>query len=226
MVIGWLRLYYRYPDGEELTVVGSVDPDSGKVVFDDFHRADCIPTAFLPARSYSGAGRMARQFSSALKAKQDKEVLNALQIIEPNVQRIEVIAEPSGPSTYLDIGLDALVPLAVCDEGTVRLFSVILELLASKNGVLLIDEIDNGLHYTVMPTLWRLLGELVEKHNVQVFGTTHSDEMMRSALEAFADREGILGLFRIDRRSDRHVMVAYSDEAMQGVREVPFEVRG
>jgi AAA15 family ATPase/GTPase len=142
------------------------------------------------------------------------------------VQRVEVLSEPSGPSIYLDVGLDALVPIAVCGEGMVRLFSIVLELIASRGGVLLIDEIDNGLHYTVMPTLWKLLGELVEKHNVQVFGTTHNDDMMRSALEAFAGRAGLLGLFRIDKRGDRHVVVASSDEAMQSVREVPFEVRG
>ena len=118
------------------------------------------------------------------------------------------------------------MPLAACGEGVVRLFSIIVELAASRNGVLLIDEIDNGLHLSVMPNLWTLLGQLVEKHQVQVFGTTHSDEMMRSALGAFADREGILGLFRIDKRGDQHIMVGYSDEAIEAVREVPFEARG
>ena len=61
---------------------------------------------------------------------------------------------------------------------------------------------------------------MVEKHNVQVFGTTHNDDMMRSALEAFAGKEGMLGLFRIDKRGDRHVMVSYNDEAMEAVLEV------
>ena len=70
------------------------------------------------------------------------------------------------------------------------------------------------------------LGGLAQKHNVQVFGTTHNDDMMRSALKAFAGKEGTLGLFRIDKRGDRHVMVGYSDEAMEAVLEIPYEVRG
>ena len=118
------------------------------------------------------------------------------------------------------------MPLAVGGEGLVRLFSIIVELTASRRGVLLIDEIDNGLHYSVMPNLWKLLGDLVEKHQVQVFGTTHNDDVIRSALEVFAGKAGRLGLFRIDQRGDRHVMVAYNEEAMESVREVPFEVRG
>jgi len=100
--------------------------------------------------------------------------MDGLKIIAPNLQRIEVVSESIGPSIYLDIGQDALVPLTVSGEGMVRMFSIILELISSRNGVLLIDEIDNGLHYTVMPKLWKLLGALVEKHDVQIFATTHN----------------------------------------------------
>ena len=142
------------------------------------------------------------------------------------MQRIEVLSEITGPSIYLDVGLEVLVPLAVCGEGLVRLFSITVELAASRNGVLLIDEIDNGLHYSVMPRLWQLLGQLVEKHDVQIFATTHNDVILRTALEAFRGLPGVLGLFRIDKRGDRHVMVGYDDEAMAAVLDVHFEVRG
>ena len=135
-------------------------------------------------------------------------------------KRIEVLSEPSGPSIYLDIGLDTLVPLAVCGEGMVRLFSIILELVASRNGVLLIDEIDNGLHYSVMPKLWELLGELVEKHQVQVFGTTHNDDIMRSALEAFAGQRGDARTIpdRQARRPSRHGRLQRGSD--EGVLEI------
>ena len=106
------------------------------------------------------------------------------------------------------------------------MFSIIVELITSRNGVLLVDEIDSGLHYTVMPKLWEVLGALVKKHDVQIFATTHNDEILRSALESFRNRPGVLGLFRIDKRGDRHVMVGYDDEAMEAVRETHFEVRG
>ena len=50
--------------------------------------------------------------------------------------------------------------------------------------------------------------------------------MMRSALEGFSRTEGMLGLFRIDKRGERDVMVSYSEEAMKGILEDHFEVRG
>ena len=224
--LGGLVLHARDGAGNTAQTSAILDASSGKVMLSLSSRADVVRTTMLSARSLTNSARDAQQFSTLRKAKQDQELIDALRIIEPRVQAIEVLSEPSGPSIYLDVGLDVLVPLNVCGEGMVRLFSIVLELIASRNGVLLIDEIDNGLHYTVMPKLWMLLDTLSERHNVQIFGTTHNDDIIRSAMEAFVDKDGTLGLLRIDRRGDRHVMVAYSEEAMKGVLEVPFEVRG
>ena len=159
--------------------------------------------------------RDAQTFSSLRKIKADADVFEAVSIIEPRLRRIEVISEVTGPSIYLDIGLDALVPLAVCGEGVVRLFSIAVELAASRGGALLIDEIDNGFHYTVMPRLWEFLGDLVERYDVQVFATTHNDDILRAALRSFAHRPGVLRMMRIDVRGDRHAVASYSDEAME-----------
>jgi ABC-type cobalamin transport system ATPase subunit len=225
-VIGGLRLRYRDAEDKETITSAIFDPKSGKIDAPPQERTDFVRTTLLSARAYSSLARDAQQFSFLLKIKQEQDILDAVQIIEPDVQRIEAISEAGGPSIYLDVGLDTLVPLAVGGEGLVRLFSIIVELTASRNGVLLIDEIENGLHYRVMPSLWRLLDTLTQKHHVQVFSTTHNDDIIRSAMETFVDKEGTLGLFRTDKRGDRHVMVAYSEEAMRGVLEVPFEVRG
>lgn len=225
-VISWMQFRYKYGDGEEINSGARLDAGTGKFDLDCVERHDIIPTRLLPARSYASPARVALEYSSALKEKRHDDVINAIRIIEPAIEGIEVLAEPSGPSISLDLGLDRLVPLAVSGEGMVRLFSIILELIASKDGVLLIDEIDNGLHYSVMPALWKLLGTLALKHCVQVFGTTHNDDIIRSALRSFSDSEGSLGLFRIDKRDNRHVMVAYDEESMEAVLREHFEVRG
>ncbi len=226
LVIGGLQLRSKDAAGNPISANATFNPGSGNIEIRGVFRPDVVGTRLLSARATPTPAHDAQHFSSLLKKKQDRDVIEALRIIEPSVQRIEVLSESSGPSIYLDIGLDALVPLAVCGEGMVRLFSIILELIASRGGVLLVDEIENGLHYTVMPDLWKLLSGLVDRHEVQVFATTHNDDIIRSALELFAGREGVFGLFRIDKRGDRHVMVGYSEEAMEGVREVHFEVRG
>jgi AAA domain, putative AbiEii toxin, Type IV TA system len=222
------RLDYTYTDGlgEEKQTFARFDLQTGGIHARPSMREDLVSTTLVSARFHPGQLEDLHLFSALIKRKQEGDVLDALRLIEPALERIEVLSEPGGPSFYLDLGLDSLIPLALSGEGIVRLFSIVVELISSRNGVFLIDEIDNGLHHSVMTKLWRLLGVLVEKYNVQVFATTHSDEMMRSALEAFSGTEGKLGLFRIDKRLDRHNMLGYSDEAMEAVLEVPFEVRG
>jgi hypothetical protein len=225
-LFGGIRLDTTDSGGNAIAMEARSDAGSGNVTLSGSRRPDVVRTTFLGARFYPDQARDAQTFSTLRKVKEDADILEALTILAPEARRIEVLSEITGPSVYLDVGLQALVPLAVCGEGLVRLFSITVELTASRNGVILIDEIDNGLHYSVMPKLWELLAALVEKHDVQLFATTHNDDMMRSALEAFAGKEGALGLFRIDKREDRHVMVSYSDEAMEAVLDVPFEVRG
>lgn len=225
-VIGGLRLRYTSADGDEMTTTAMFDPKRGNIEAASKERDDFVRTTFLSARAYSSMVHDAQQFSYLLKIKREQDVLDAVQILDPRVQRIEVLSEPGGPAVYVDLGLPALVPLAVCGEGFVRLFSIIVELTASRGGILLVDEIDNGLHHSVMQSMWTLLAELAVRHNVQIFGTTHNEDIIRSALSAFADDASNLGIFRIDRRPTGHRVAAYNEDAMQAVREEHFEVRG
>jgi hypothetical protein len=225
-IIGGLRLLYTAADGTQYTTKALYRRRRHRIFATSMDRDDFVRTTFLSARSYPSLERDAQHFSIVVRNKQEAEVLQAIQIIEPRVERIEVLSEPGGPSVYADVGLESLIPLAACGEGFVRLFSIAVELTASRGGVLLIDEIDNGLHYSVMASLWMLLRELCAKHDVQVVATTHNEEMIRSAFTGFDEDLEDLGLFRIDRRGDDHVAVRYDEEAMRAVREDHFEVRG
>ena len=51
-----------------------------------------------------------------------------------------------------------------------------IALISAKGGVLLIDEIDTGLHYTVMADMWKLIAQTAAELDVQVFATTHSSD--------------------------------------------------
>jgi len=65
-------------------------------------------------------------------------------------------------------------------DGINRVLTIILALINSDNGFLLIDEFENGLHYSVQEKLWSIIFELSKKLNVQVFVTTHSNDCIKS----------------------------------------------
>ena len=89
-----------------------------------------------------------------------------------------------------------------------------LALAAAKGGVLLIDEIDTGLHYTVMEKMWQLVLETATRLDVQVFATSHSRDCYESlaaiaAPNASEDRR--ITIQRIDPAHERAVLFTEQD---------------
>ena len=73
------------------------------------------------------------------------------------------------------------LPLRSMGDGINRILTIILAMVNCENGYLLIDEFENGLHYSVQEKLWEIIFYLAERLNIQVFATTHSND----AIEVF-----------------------------------------
>ncbi|MCK4441719.1 MAG: AAA family ATPase, partial [Sulfurovaceae bacterium] len=65
-------------------------------------------------------------------------------------------------------------------DGLGKFVYFILLLLSQKSSIILIDEIENGIHYTNLDKLWEIILTISEQQNVQVFATTHSKECIES----------------------------------------------
>jgi hypothetical protein len=226
LTIDSLRLTYTDANDREMVTKAKYDKENRQLDVTPMDRDDYVRSTFLSARSYSTMERDARQFSHLVRIKQEQEVVNALTVIEPRVKRIEVLSEYGGSSVYVDLGLPSLIPLAACGEGFVRFFSIIVEVTSCRQGLLLIDEIDNGLHHSVMQRLWKLLGKMCADHEVQLVATTHNDELVMSAVDSFVSQPEDLAVFRVDRTDKGHKAVRYDEELMTSVRDAEFEIRG
>ena len=117
------------------------------------------------------------------------------------------------------------VPLKSLGDGAVRLFSAALALANSRNGFLLIDEAENGIHYSVQRNFWRMVLRSAHKDNVQVLATTHSWDCVRGFAQAAAaeDAEGVL--VRLDRDGEEMRAVEYSEAELETAAEQGIEVR-
>lgn len=110
----------------------------------------------------------------------DKEllVIEALRIIEPSVERIAFIEDSSRTrSAVIKLSnIPNVLPLKSMGDGINRILTIILALVNADNGFLLIDEFENGLHYSVQEKLWEIIFKIADKLNIQVFATTHSED--------------------------------------------------
>jgi AAA15 family ATPase/GTPase len=112
----------------------------------------------------------------------DSEVLKAFQILDPAIESVESFSIGE-PRLYLRRKGEKRLPLSLFGDAVNRVADIILKLVNSEHKILLIDEIENGIHYTNQRNFWRILLRLAVELDTQIFATTHSLEM----LQAFAD---------------------------------------
>jgi AAA15 family ATPase/GTPase len=115
----------------------------------------------------------------ALTEKEDL-VINTLRIIEEDLEKISFIKEESSSRERRVIAkirnVTERIPLKSMGDGINRVLAIILGLVNADNGYLLIDEFENGLHYSVQEKLWETVFNLSQKLKIQVFATTHSND--------------------------------------------------
>ncbi len=171
-------------------------------------------SVYVSARAGYSAENPER-FSRLEEVGKEGELLPALRLLEPRLRKLAVSVTPTGPLLHGDIGLLRMVPLPMMGDGIGRLLTLLLSLTASKGGLLLIDEIDTGLHYSVMVDVWTAIATSARDADVQVFATTHSLECIRAAQESFTRSDPYdLSIHRLDRDNSGDIAATYYDEEM------------
>lgn len=93
--------------------------------------------------------------------------------------------------------------------------------------ILLIKNIEMGLHYTEFSPLWIKLIDFAILHRIQLFITTHSYECIESLIDVCKYRypnEDLVRLFRIEKK-ERHEAYAFTQEQLAAAIESGVEIR-
>ncbi len=185
------------------------------------------PIAFIPSKGIANPQDEAERFSRLEKANRHHEVEDALRRVEPRLKRLTVIASGKTSMVYGDLGENHLIPVSLMGEGMVRVLSIASTMANNKDGIVLIDEIENGLHYSVLPHLWKMIFETARTLNVQVFATTHSDECLHAASQVVQQNSYTtdLRLFRLDLNNGRTAVTNYSAHELAAAIASDQEVR-
>lgn len=162
-----------------------------------------------------------------LTPKED-EVVRALQIIEPDVERISFTSRQTSKSGIIIKmrGQRDPIPLGSMGDGMRRILTLAMSAVNVENGFLLIDEIDTGLYYEVQADMWRLILETAQRLDVQVFATTHSWDCVSAFQEALGNVNSEIGkLFRLDMKYGKIRAVEYLAEDLKIAFQQNIEVR-
>ncbi len=125
---------------------------------------------------------------------------------------------------WVDVGLREFVPLPAMGGGMTHIAHLVLTAATAQGGVMLVDEIENGLHHSVLPDVWRVVEKVAEQFSVQIFATTHSFECLEAAQEAIGP-DGFR-LYRLETADDgTNRCLSYSPAAVGAAFRHNIEVR-
>lgn len=127
-----------------------------------------------------------------------QEVLEIIQWFDNNILDIQILSTPTAKATlYIEHRKLGFAPLYTFGDGLKRTLVIALTLLSTKNGVLLIDEIETSIHVSALSRVFSWLVEACCKRNIQLFATTHSLEAVDAMLKTDISTDNIVA-FRLN----------------------------
>ena len=159
----------------------------------------------------------------------ESDVFTILQLVAPDIERLALKPISTRSTTRVPFvsvkGTTAPVPLKSLGDGVNRLFEIALSLVSAKNGFLLIDEVENGLHYSVQGEVWKLIFSVATKLNVQVFATTHSYDCIRAFEAAARENEEEGRVIRLVQKAGKILVAEFDEEELEIAVDGQIEVR-
>lgn len=145
----------------------------------------------------------------------DNEVLEAVKLIDNTISEIRTFA--SFPNTLFLKKTDSnkYQPIHYYGDATKKIIlyvGVILNFRKQEYKYLLIDEIENGIHYTAQKEVWQMLFKLCQHFDIQLFATTHSHEMITAFEEVCEQFEGEGAYFEMARHAKTNQIIGIKHE--------------
>lgn len=137
---------------------------------------------FIPASLKLAGEALAGEFDSAKFNGIEDNLLRAFKLIDDSIEKADTFQRGS-PAIYLKRKHQEFMPLSLFGDAMNKIADIILRIINNENSIVLIDEIENGIHHTNQRKIWEMLFKLSLEFKAQIFATTHSAEM----IEAFKD---------------------------------------
>ncbi|MBO7074218.1 MAG: AAA family ATPase [Bacteroidales bacterium] len=172
------------------------------------------------------SSNLTKDLSELFKRKQKNTLLEYLQKFDTKINAIEIL------NNDVYVGFDdvkEMLPISMSGDGLRRFLNIVAGSANPNNTMILIDEIDNGLHYSAYKKLWEVIFALAVSTNKQVFVTTHSKETLyrlNEMLEEHSEYQDALRLYTIENTKLKGLQAyKYTFEGLNGACENDVELR-
>lgn len=187
---------------------------------------ETMPIFFFSSALLPNAAETAARFSTLDTSGQSAGFVEVLKRIFPYVQGVSIQVLSGQPVLHASVSSSELkVPLGLLSGGISKLAAILLAVSGRTQGVVLIDEIENGFYYQLLPELWSALLLSCRQLNSQVFASTHSEECLRALLSIVGDNTDDFTLIRTERSRGQNTARVFDGRHLQSAIEQNIEVR-
>lgn len=170
---------------------------------------------------------LANDLTELFRRNKKDTVLALLKLFDERITGIEILTD----DVYIGFdGMTEMLPARVTGDGLRRYLSIVASAANPMIDMILIDEIDNGLHYSVYKKLWQAVFALAVASDKQIFVTTHSKETLSYLSEMLEENpvyQNELCLFTLAKTpKNGHQAYKYTYEGLSGACENDVELRG
>lgn len=172
------------------------------LVFDNIP-FDHFPVMMFGPHIADTAEEIAKRYSQLSRSGKSDLVVQALCEEFDFIESLTLEYTSGSPSVFAKLKYqDAKLALGFVSDGVHKLFSLLLGIALSPDGMVLIDQIEDGFYYKRFPAIWRIIYKFAKENNCQLFITSHSSECLKAMLPTIRGNEEDFSLLHVDRIKD------------------------
>lgn len=141
--------------------------------------------SFFSSRSGLYTGEIAESLGKIELKNQKQRMIQVLQILDKDITDVLTVFVKGSPQVYI-VKENNKLPLNIMGDGIKKIIDIAITIVTKPNSLVLIDEVENGIHRSLLGEFWRVLATLSKEENVQVIVTTHSNEYIEDAKNGVA----------------------------------------
>lgn len=185
---------------------------------------NCTYTNFISSKSIVNQPILAEMLGKFDIEGESNYAIKALQILDPEIIGIKTVVQNGLIRLYASMNKGRSMPIDNMGDGICKLISICVTILSNPNSIILVDEMENGFHYSTHKKIWEAVYDIAKLANVQVIATTHSYDCIKGASEAMGE-DTDFGYIRLDNVSDNIVAKSMSSKQLKIAIESNLEVR-
>lgn len=189
---------------------------------------------FFPAIWFTPTGadtpeEIAKRFAEIEKRGHLSKIKDVIQGEFPFIKGLSILFQAGIPMVFAEVegtGRARIMPVSLISDGINRLLGICLGIGYFSGGMVLIDQIEDGIHHKVLRSIWGSLYGLAKEFNVQLFISTHSRECIEAILPTIKSHESDFCLLRAARSEKAGCTInSLSGDYLESAVEQDFEVR-